>query len=539
LTKEKDVAEYGELLRARVCELLEPWQPWQRRLWDLGTVLALREAVEAADWVGRQVLAAAATHWYAQESLLPRLGADLAIGDGAIRRQLHEVCRRPLKPGTRGQRTLGLLADVVADGYLQRWRNLIAAGGKPHMERAARCIAAHMLDQGIHPAHLRSQIRSRLGRAPDIEALLELFLELEAHGEREFAGFVVLQGKVPAAHEAVKSGRWLAKEDVSARLAAAFPTHTSIRNSGGFLFRVQAKDPHSAALEMTEVFDRLRNRVRYLRGIDQLVAYPKLFVTGIAEPLDFERGDPAVSIRALEKAGVLFDAPVAEAEGFRIDDALELAAPLTRSSPSTAVAGAWASLESLLFCDTDETDRDEGRAVAADRAAALVAAGWPRAELTALSYRKEVACADPRLRQELTAAGGDNRARVAIMIRRLAADPRFPDAAPADQAALGRMAELVQAPYRTLGRVNGHLRGALRRLYRQRNIVLHGGSTRSVALRASLRTSGPLVGAALDRIAYAYTTTEVTPLHLSARAHLALRIVEDPDGWPLHELLGT
>jgi hypothetical protein len=177
--------------------------------------------------------------------------------------------------------------------------------------------------------------------------------------------------------------------------------------------------------------------------------------------------------------------------------------------------------------------------VAADRAAALVAAGWPRAELTALSYRREVASSHPRLRRELSAVGGENRARVEVMVRWLRAGEAFPDVTPADRAALDRMTELVSSPYKTLGRVNGYLRGALRRLYRQRNIVLHGGSTRSVALRASLRTAGPLVGAALDRIAHGYTTTEVSPLDLSARAQLALKLAEDPDGWPLHELLGA
>lgn len=91
----------------------------------------------------------------------------------------------------------------------------------------------------------------------------------------------------------------------------------------------------------------------------------------------------------------------------------------------------------------------------------------------------------------------------------------------------------------TLSRVNGYLRGALRRLYRQRDIVPHGGSPLSVALRASLRTAGPLVGAALDRIAHGYASSDVPPPELAARAQLALRLVADSDGWRLHELLET
>ncbi|MEV6986301.1 hypothetical protein AB0M95_34285 [Sphaerisporangium sp. NPDC051017] len=49
----------------------------------------MREAVEAADWVGRHVLSPASLSWCVRESLLPRLKTDSAIGDGEIRRQLH------------------------------------------------------------------------------------------------------------------------------------------------------------------------------------------------------------------------------------------------------------------------------------------------------------------------------------------------------------------------------------------------------------------------------------------------------------------
>ncbi|MEV7807881.1 hypothetical protein AB0O28_33520 [Microbispora sp. NPDC088329] len=108
--------ETGALVTARVQELLESWRPWHRRLWDVGTVLALREAVEAADWVGRHVLSQASLAWYARESLLPRLKTDSALGDGLIRRHLHQICVRPIKPGARSQRTLALLSDLVTDG---------------------------------------------------------------------------------------------------------------------------------------------------------------------------------------------------------------------------------------------------------------------------------------------------------------------------------------------------------------------------------------------------------------------------------------
>src|SRR5690606_27407479 len=186
-----------------------------------------------------------------------------------------------------------------------------------------------------------------------------------------------------------------------------------------------------------------------------------LFVEGLTQPQEFQRGDPSVTVQSLTKADVLYDGPAALKDGFRLVDALELAAPLTGSSPSTAVAGAWAALESLLFCDADEADREVGRADAADRAAALVAAGWCPAGLTALSHRAEIVNSDARLHAEVERAGTVNRVRTEVRLRWLRSEATPPALAPADLAALNRMRDLAERPRATLGRVNGYLRGAL------------------------------------------------------------------------------
>ncbi|MCK2212586.1 hypothetical protein MF672_002040 [Actinomadura sp. ATCC 31491] len=530
--------EADVLIKARICELLESWRPWHRRLWDVGTVHAMREAVEAADWVGRHVLSSNAMAWCVRHSLMPRLATDSALRDGEIRRQLHRVCNAPVKAGARGQRALGLLAELVADGYLRRWRDLVAEE-RAHVERSARCVASHMLDGGFHQEFLRQQVRAHLDGSATAVDLVELLMSLEDQGERDYEGMVVVQDKVPAPQAAVKSALWLPKEQVKAILEEAYPTATAVRASGGLLFRVRARDHISAAHEITERLDRIRNRVRYRRNHVPLDVYPKIFLTGFAEPQDFRRGDPAVNVISLERRGVLYDLPEAGTPGSRIDDALELAAALTESSPSKAVAGAWAALEALLFCDTDEADRDEGRAVAADRAAALVTAGWPRAELTSLSYDKDILAASPRLARDLAAIGGNNRERTRRMVEWLRTAPPRPVAAPATVAAFERATELAGSPAAPLGRVNRYLRASFRRLYRQRNIVLHGGSTRSLALAATVRTAGPLVGAALDRLAHGHAGVSAAPLDLAGRADLALRIAGDRDGWRLHELLGA
>jgi hypothetical protein len=106
-----------------------------------------------------------------------------------------------------------------------------------------------------------------------------------------------------------------------------------------------------------------------------------------------------------------------------------------------------------------------------------------------------------------------------------------------DRPAAERMAALLADPRRVLTEVMGTYRIALRRPYRTRNIVPHGGATQGVALRASLRTAAPLVGAGLDRIVHAAQVQQLDPLDLAARAEVSLRLVGGETGLPAVKLL--
>jgi serine/threonine-protein kinase len=79
--------------------------------------------------------------------------------------------------------------------------------------------------------------------------------------------------------------------------------------------------------------------------------------------------------------------------------------------------------------------------------------------------------------------------------------------------------------------------GSLRRLYRLRNIVLHGGAIQPVSLNATLRTAAPLVGAGLDRIAHAHLVRQVDPLALAAAAELRLKLAGTPEAPSITDLI--
>jgi hypothetical protein len=105
------------------------------------------------------------------------------------------------------------------------------------------------------------------------------------------------------------------------------------------------------------------------------------------------------------------------------------------------------------------------------------------------------------------------------------------------QAAVERLKVLLGNPGPGLKDVLAYANRVFRRLYRQRNLVLHGGMTRSVVLTSALRTAAPLLGAAMDRLAHAWFVHQVEPLELSARARVRLDLVGANGATGLVELL--
>lgn len=523
----------ADLLLARTSEFFQSWAPWQRRVWDVGTVLALREAHEATEWVQRKVLSAGALTWCLRESLRPRIGQDLALGEGAIRQQLNTILTSDLRAGSHNHRALGHLIEHIESGYLRRWRDAVVSDiSKVHVERTARHVACHMLDLGFDLDFMRHESKKVLDESTDLGEYFEFLIALEQQGLKKFTGVVAFE-TMPEIGIAKQAKTWVSPEEVSRLLDEKFPDRSNLRYVGGLRFSVTAREPKSAVREIGYILDRLGNRTRYLRN--QSVPWqphPWVFFDTEPSPLSIETLDLRVDILSLQKTGALYE--VNEGRGVsQIDEALELAASLNAAAPSVAVAGGWASLESLLVSPQDGEDREVGKSVAADRAAWLVTASWPRAELTTLSHN--LRNPPDRLARAL-AAEESNIKRCRILSNWISTGQRFSVAGIENSVAMERMIELHSNPRPTLGRVNGYMRGTMRRLYRQRNIVLHGGSTQSVALRATLRTAAPLVGAVLDRITHGFIVGHQDPLESASRAQVAISVVHDPHAWRLYDL---
>lgn len=514
--------------------------PWARRLWDVGSVLALEELWEAGYWQANGVLAQTACDWQRNE-LSALIGPDRGLGDKELRRELTGLLRNALPDPSPSRRRLKEVIGHVRVGYLERWA--VAVSGpvekRAKPERFSRTVAAHLLDLGYSASHLRTWARNLYQVRATTSDIADSAAELARTPARSFEVLVALE-RVPRRDLAEPLESWYDRGQVVSWLREHGHDTSGIRPGGGFVYRFRALDAFSAAEQARQLVERMTARSQFLRrGRGGVKPLPCIWVAGHPQPVPLDPPARGADVLTLVNEGHLYQ--VADRRS-RIDDALELAAAVNRGPMAPAVAGAWAAVESLLSHPDDPKDSERsGKAVAADRMAAIIACSWPRAELTALAHRHKPRASDALAHTITAATTNQERARrvAEALDARGAQALDFSGASTryTDWSAAQRMADLVKDPRPVLGEVRSAFRIALRRLYRTRNIILHGGATRGVALEASLRTAAPLVGAGLDRIVHAAYAESLSPLDLAARADLALQLVNGETGLSVVDLL--
>ncbi|WP_143261522.1 integrase [Allokutzneria sp. NRRL B-24872] len=438
--------------------------------------MALREAAEAGDWVRSRVLSPGAVSWYLR-ALERQLGPDLGLGDSRLRQELTTLLRSGLAPDSRERRRLVQLMPLVTNGYLERWASAADSAKTPSPERLARAVATHLLDCGHSSGYLHRWVRA-LGANRDI-TLADLLRDACRLAEQEDRDFEVLVPFI-SVPDRQSLAEHLPEWRPPGRVAEWFAEHKfdhPPRHNGAFLYVFTAKDVVAAAREAGNTVRRLEARRSYSRSFRRrLEPVGKAWVAGHSTPLPLLPPERGVNILSLETERTMY----AVNRSDRLDEALELAAQLNAGVAASAVAGAWAAIESLLFQPGDKADVEEGRAVSADRLAGIVACSWPRAELTALSHKHKPQPSDPTSKR--LAQCRHNLDRSEVIAEELAAGTPLAPSSYSDIAAAERLKAVLLAPYAQLSDVRQVYQGVFRRLYRQRNIVMHGGSTAAIAL---------------------------------------------------------
>ena len=517
------VNEFETHVGARLLDFFDSGSPWNRKLWNVGLVLTLSEVVEALE--GYQVgvlnepsLGDLLAH--AQKDA----GKDPGAGSPKERQLLQGALSSKPRLGGLGHHLIVQQKAAICPVYLARWAEVLRQEARPRPERTARSIASHLLDIGYSSDYLHGWWKYRLLHEETQRPLADLVDDAQALALAPQRAFEVLAPVSNALHRRhTPPAEWQTPREVSRWLRENGFDTSGVRQSGGFLFRIPALDPGAAVSRTTEILDQLSARMA-VGTKSELALLDHVWVKGDGEPRRVDSVRRGVWVEALERENQLYDATSSGG----IHAAIELLAHLQFSSSGAAVAGGWAAIEALLSEPSD-------RAGAAERLAMLVACSIPRAELTRLSY----ALAMTSLSAELRSVNS-NQARCDIAASAIT-EGRIDSLTllPSDRAALATISELLSNPAVTLGTVCDYASIAFRRLYRQRNLVLHWGRTDGVALQASLRTAAPLVGAGIDRIIHAHYVDDLSPLQLVARAKVSLATVGTKSGPACTRLLNV
>jgi aryl carrier-like protein len=174
---------YTAALADRLGDFVDPAVQWQRSLWSVGVLLALRELNEASEGVQAGALSSKAVKWLA-ESIRKRLPGEPGVGCEQQRKALDQLLARDLTAGGVNHRELGFWITDVETHYLARWANAVSLECRPSRELAARALASHLVDSGLSSRRLRSWLRGLLDcdTALDAPALVDAAAALLAQG---------------------------------------------------------------------------------------------------------------------------------------------------------------------------------------------------------------------------------------------------------------------------------------------------------------------------------------------------------------------
>jgi hypothetical protein len=516
-----------DYIAARLRDFWGRRTPWQRRLWGIGTVGLVEEVLEAAAFQR-------AGHFHERtvadlaESARRQIRRDPGLGSPPVRGKFDQLMKVVAKDGGAMRELQALLHDR-APHYFACWRSA-SATEPPELEVTARNVGAHLLGCGFSPDHLYRWVSSVAGDGTlTVPAFLE---EAETLAQRPTRTYEVL---IPITslprHRVPMPANWMEARAAAEWIRTHGPAGKTVRQNGALLFTREARDPWRAVEEVSDVVQSLAARVVIgLPGQDRFVVHDEAVVSASPRLYPLRRPRRQVEVHALYRQGVLYEASHSGLAG-RIGAAIDLLEPLENGSPEAAVAGGWAAIETLL------ARRDAANAVAAEELATLVACSLVRAELTTLSYSYAI---DHRDQLSETLDGTDsNLDRCRILLRAITAGEVIDFANPSDTAALARLKAIAGAPADVLGRVASYVGDTFKRLYRQRNLVLHAGRSNSVAMLPTLRGAPPLVGAAIDRIVHAALQPyPIAPDDLVARARIRLHLAGTTAEADLVDLLG-
>lgn len=534
----------------RMVELIDVRSPWNRSLWQLGTIQSVREVLECAraTWSGAIGNPGALEHVSSRCSA--EVQSDIGIGAQAVRNLLAEKLQQlaPKKNApklTTSEKTAlsseieELTARANRD-YLQRWHAQVISNGltTDSIERTARLILTHLLDDGFDRKHIHGFLTAKLDSTEEnvLETIILRGHEMCREPESEYSFAVPLRAgnrarNIPSLEnlflELGEIRREAAEISKDAPGAQIFNRLVSQDSAAIIGLSASARDPHAAATKVYERLRKIEERATVGRGVNGVLAFSPVILDRTNKKLRNRRSEnQAVIVPSLDRHNLY-----TQDLNTQLDNALGLLSSRQHLSSVASVAMLWAAVEGLLgHPGAQGID-------AADGLAAIVACSFPRAELEDLldkTMREDIVAAG--LRSELNDAQGSTKAGLLLEALRKNGSTIFTEVA--DIAAASRILQIDADPQGTLTRVQKYFVDVFRRLYYQRNFIMHAAKFDSVSLPSTISSAPKLVAAGVDRVVHAqYVRKPADPLALAVRAQIEISLLGQDGSRDIYRLL--
>jgi hypothetical protein len=518
----------SELVVARMKELADSRTPWHRGLWQPGTVVLLDEVVEVVlgTWNGsitsdeamKDVIRAA----------LAQASRDPGVGDRSVRDALNSLLNALLPSGNSRtkptpelqqllERTIAF-TERIRTGYFLRWVQHVQSDAvtDEEVELTARLLVAHLFDEGFHRNHVHGWLMAS-GNGADLTDLLKVGRDMLLKPPRDYE-FIVGLTRAPLEVRESFGDRWMDSDSyIDQFRSATNPERRPIprEGAGAVRWKAEARDPHGAMYKLLEWQEKLLARVQLGFGQAEKVEFEADVVdkstNKIRTPLQDLR---SIRLPSIQRNRLFIGGDNSEQQ---LDGAIALLASQSGEVRGASIASVWAAAEGIF-------GRPGGKGTdVADRLADIVTCSYPRAEIGELA-RSWVENNSDDLADSLRDQVSADQAEIMSKHLMTNGDPGFKSAS--DRAAVVRYIQLASQPEAVLQRVRSYYSGVFRRLYYQRNFIMHAAKFDSVTLGVSARTAPALVAAALDRVVNAqHGRISISPLALAARAENELEMV--------------
>lgn len=523
------------LIATRVFELVDQTSPWHRSLWQVGTLLSIREVIESAEsFRNGETRIEAPEDFIRNARAVAGRDPVLANAKTIFESALDDLLDRKSDAKWRSaERSLRAVLSRIESNYL--WDLADCIDGRVispiEVDLFARLIAAHLLDEGLHG----TVVCSRFGELdPNTEnCLVQLLRELHkelSNPNSEFEFWIGLS-KCPdeaiasLGTEAVTTEQFLEKAGAATNWNGQFHGVDVVT---AVVVKVVARDRYSALESVSSVIARLCTRIEigYNHPVSRIEPYLEITENEIVLPSPTF----APELRSIKRGKL--SGSITNLAGDRVDDALLLLSPHLLRTQGLSIATIWAAAEGLLG-----SVASSGASVA-DRLADIVACSFVRDELRYLVRNNR--SLENGLARRLRA--GKNRfAQLQIIseaIVKQGTDVLDPVRGEKDRPSVLLLQQTLSDPAESLARIKEYLASAFRRVYYHRNFVMHAAKFDGASLHRTAQMSPRLIAAALDQVINAQADNQQTsPLDLAERAKLELQLVGKPGARPLFSLL--